>query len=496
MLINNTKLHTMIKRISISIITALLTGAVTLLGYKMFFESAEVTIVKEDSPNSFVRMAVPMPSSGSVDFVEAAEFALPTVVHVKTATKMQQRRPANPLEEFFFGPRPNQPQIQRGTGSGVIVSSDGYIVTNNHVIANASEIEVVLHDGREMPAKVIGTDPSTDLALMKIEQVDLNYAVFANSDAVKVGEWVLALGNPFNLTNTVTHGIISAKGRSINIINRHLQGANTAIEAFIQTDAAVNPGNSGGALVNTRGELVGINTAISSRSGSFEGYSFAIPSNIVKKVMDDIVEFGVVQRAFIGVQISELSQTKARELKLDNRNGVLVNGISKGGAAEDAGIKEDDVIVSIDGKEVRTPAQLQERIGRKRPGDVVAVEVIRSGKSKTFEIILRNEDGTTKAVEKDYISSEVGLGAEFEEIEKEDKIRLKVNGGLRISELRSGKLMREGIPEGFIITHIDRQAITSIDELKSTVDKLQRGQGVMIEGRFPDGRKGFFAFEW
>ncbi len=486
----------MIKRISLSIVTALLTGALTLLGYKMFFESPEVTIINEESPSSFVKMASASPAAIGVDFVEAAEFALPTVVHVKTAVKMQQRRPSNPLEEFFFGPRPNQPQIQRGTGSGVVVSPDGYIVTNNHVIAHASEIEVILHDGSELPAKVIGTDPSTDLALMKIERDDLNYAIFANSDDVRVGEWVLALGNPFNLTNTVTHGIISAKGRSINIINRHLQGANTAIEAFIQTDAAVNPGNSGGALVNTNGELIGINTAISSRSGSFEGYSFAIPSNIVKKVMDDIVEFGVVQRAFIGVQITELSQTKARELKLENRNGILVNGISKGGAAEIAGIKEDDVIVSIDGREVRTPAQLQERIGRKRPGDGVTVEVIRKGKSKTFDLVLRNEDGTTEAVEKDYIASELGLGADFEEIEKDDKVRLKVNGGLRIKELRSGKLMREGIPEGFIITHIDRQAITSLDDLKKTIDSLKRGQGVMIEGRFPDGRKGFFAFEW
>lgn len=483
------------KRISLTLITALLTGVVTLVGYRLFFESPEVTIIQEESPSSFVRLAPNTQANDAVDFVDAAEFALPTVVHVKTATPAP-RRPVNPIEEFFYGPRSPQPQIQRGSGSGVIVSIDGYIVTNNHVIANATEIEVVLHDGKELPAKVVGTDPSTDLALMKIDHDKLTPAIFANSDAVKVGEWVLALGNPFNLTNTVTHGIISAKGRSINIINRHLQGNNTAIEAFIQTDAAVNPGNSGGALVNTRGELVGINTAISSRSGSFEGYSFAIPSNIVKKVMEDIVEFGIVQRAFIGVQISEISQTKARELKLDDRNGVLINGLSKGGAAEKAGIKEEDVIISVDGNVVHSPAQLQERIGRKRPGDSVKVEVVRKGDVKSFEIILRNEEGTTKVVEKDFLASELGLGADFEEIDKNKRAQFKVNGGLRISELRSGKLMREGIPEGFIITHIDRQAVTSIDDLKKTVDKLVRGQGVMIEGRFPDGRKGFFAFEW
>ncbi|MCH8546747.1 MAG: Do family serine endopeptidase [Cryomorphaceae bacterium] len=484
----------MTKRILFSVVTAVITGAVTLIGYKLFFEKPEVTIIKEE-PSSWVRLASGTAVAEGVNFVDAAEFALPTVVHVKTATPTR-RRPMNPIEEFFFGPQPQRPQIQRGTGSGVIVSPDGYIVTNNHVIANAAEIEVVLNDGKELPARVVGTDPSTDLALIKVDYTDLTPAIFANSDAVRVGEWVLALGNPFNLTNTVTHGIISAKGRSINIINRHLQGANTAIEAFIQTDAAVNPGNSGGALVNTRGELIGINTAISSRSGSFEGYSFAIPSNIVKKVMEDIVEFGVVQRAFIGVQIAELSQTKARELKLENRNGVLVTGLSKGGAAEEAGLKEDDVIVSVDGYDVRTPSQLQERIGRKRPGDSVTVEVLRKGKSKQYDLILRNEEGTTDVLEKDVIASELGLGAEFQEIEKDDKERLNVKGGLKITELRSGKLMREGVPEGFIITHVERKPVSTVDELKSILKDLKKGQGVMIEGRYQDGRRGFFAFEW
>ncbi|MCC5916921.1 MAG: Do family serine endopeptidase [Cryomorphaceae bacterium] len=472
------------------VLTALLTGIVTLVGYKYFFEEPQVTIIKEEPLSNVARLTANLPEA-SFDFVGAAEFALPTVVHVKTAIQ-RQRRPMNPLEELFFGPRGHQqPQIQMGTGSGVIVSSDGYIVTNNHVIAEASEIEVVLHDGREMKAQVVGTDPTTDIALIKIDQDKLQPAVFANSDDIRVGEWVLAVGNPFNLTNTVTHGIVSAKGRSINIINEE-----TAIEAFIQTDAAVNPGNSGGALVNTKGELVGINTAISSRSGSFIGYSFAVPTNIVQKVMEDLLEFGVVQRAFMGVHISDLTPAKARELKIENRRGAYVSSVSEGGAAEKAGIKEGDLILEVDGREVTNSSRLREIIGRKRPGDEALVTVVREGKNHNFKMVLRNQDGTTDLVEKDLITSSLGLGATFEPLSKDERKQLNLANGLKIESISSGKLMRAGIPKGFIITRVDRRPVSTVEELTSILGKFEPGQAVLIEGVYPDGRKGYFAFGW
>ncbi len=477
------------KRILTIGFTAILTGALTLWGYKTFFEQPQVTIIQNDSNAPLARMTSNLPSA-AFDFASAAEYALPTVVHVKTEVQAQ-RRPMNPIEEFFFGPRMQQPQIQMGSGSGVVVTSDGYIITNNHVVANASGLEVVLHDGKELRAKLIGADPATDLAIIKVDYEGLQPAVFANSDEIRVGEWVLALGNPFNLTNTVTHGIVSAKGRSINIINDR-----TAIEAFIQTDAAVNPGNSGGALVNIKGELVGINTAISSRSGSFEGYSFAVPSNIVQKVVEDILEYGVVQRAFIGVNITDVTPEKARELKLESRNGAFVAGVAKNGAAADAGIEEEDVIVNVDGRAIRRSSELQEIIGRKRPGDRVAVEVLRKGKKRSFEVILRNQEGTTDAVEKDIISSSSGLGATFEVITKEDKELLGIGWGLKIKELRTGKLSRLNIPEGFVITHVNRRPVKSVEELNTILSVLKPGEGVMIEGMFPNGRPGYFAFGW
>lgn len=469
--------------------TAILTGVLTLWGYKTFFEQPQVTIIQQDSNASLARMTSNLPGA-AFDFVSAAEFALPTVVHVKTEVQAQ-RRPMNPIEEFFFGPRMQQPQIQMGTGSGVVVTSDGYIITNNHVVANASGIEVVLHDGKELRAKIVGVDPATDLALIKVDYDNLQPAVFANSDEISVGEWVLALGNPFNLTNTVTHGIVSAKGRSINIINDR-----TAIEAFIQTDAAVNPGNSGGALVNVKGELVGINTAISSRSGSFEGYSFAVPSNIVQKILEDILEFGVVQRAFIGVNISDISPEKVRELKLENRNGAFVAGLAPNGAAAEAGIEEGDVIVSVDGRIIRRSSELQESIGRKRPGDKVKIEVIRKGKKQNFEVILRNQEGTTDVVEKDMIASTAGLGASFEPITNDERRELGINGGLKVTEVRQGKLARANVPKDFIITHVNRRPVKSVEDLNQILGSLKSGDGVMIEGLFPNGRPGYFAFGW
>lgn len=314
----------------------------------------------------------------------------------------------------IFGLRGNQqPQIARGFGSGVILSDDGYIVTNNHVIEEAQNIKVILNDKREFDARLIGTDPSTDIALLKIDTEGLPFLTYGNSDELKLGEWVLAVGNPFNLTSTVTAGIVSARARNIGINTDQM-----AIESFIQTDAAVNPGNSGGALVNQSGKLVGINSAIASRTGSYAGYSFAVPVSIVKKVVDDLKEFGEVQRALLGVNIQDVNQEIAEDLNLSTVNGVYVAGVTENGAARDAGIREEDVIISVQGDQVRTSAELQEKISQFRPGDDVKVGVLRDGERKQFTVTLRNKHGDTQIV-RDRSSY---LGADFEEVSNSEKV--------------------------------------------------------------------------
>ncbi len=339
------------KNIAKVLLVSVLGGVITLSLYKVFFEKPLIQTIAQDqisnnpvqqtSSRSFLPLA-------ETSFTAAAEKTVNSVVHVKTAVKSRVIPNSSPFG-YFFG-RPNRSpggKIQMGSGSGVIVSKDGYIVTNNHVIDGAQEISITLNDGKEFTASLIGKDPTTDIALLKIDGDGLPFLAFSNSDDVKLGEWVLAVGNPFNLTSTVTAGIISAKSRSIGIIEER-----SAIEAFLQTDAAVNPGNSGGALVNTKGGLIGINSAISTHTGSFEGYSFAVPSNIVKKVVEDLLEFGTVQRAFIGVNISDITAQIAERLDLKETVGVYVGGVTEAGAAEVAGIKTGDVIVSIDNKKV------------------------------------------------------------------------------------------------------------------------------------------------
>ncbi len=466
---------------------SLLGGFMSLFIYKTFFEKPEVRIIKEEG-SPYIQLAS-RAAPGEADFVKAAESSLNTVVHVKTSATV--RRGLNPFEELFFG-RGMQapPQIARGSGSGVIISNDGYIVTNNHVIANAEDIQVVLFDNRELSAKVIGTDPTTDIALLKIETDDLQSAIFANSDEIKVGEWVLAVGNPFNLTNTVTAGIVSAKGRSINILS---STDRTAIEAFIQTDAAVNPGNSGGALVNTRGELVGINTAISSRTGSFEGYSFAVPSNIVRKVVEDLMQFGTVQRAFIGVNITDLTPALVKELGIKLNAGVYVSELSEGGAAKEAGLEKGDVIVSVEGKKVNRSSELQEIIGRKRPGDKVSVTVVRNNKEKDYQMVLRNIEGNTDLVKAER-NSVVILGANFNELSSEDKKKYGLTYGIIVTELGNGKLSKASVPKGFIITAANNRPIRTVKDLDNLVKELKTGEGLLIQGYRPDGRADYFGF--
>lgn len=318
-----------------------------------------------------------------VDFTQAAERSVEAVVHVKTKYYRQQQY-VDPFYQFFFGrPQQSQQPSAMASGSGVILSNDGYIVTNNHVIEDANEIEVVLNDKRTFTAKLIGTDPNTDLALLKIEATALPTIEIGNSDDLRVGEWVLAVGNPFNLTSTVTAGIVSAKARSINILNSDMK-----IESFIQTDAAVNPGNSGGALVNTQGQLVGINTAIASQTGSYAGYAFAIPTAIMQKVVADLRQFGTVQRALLGIRMLDITQQVKDQLSLESMEGVYVGEVISGSAADKAGMKAGDVIVQVDGRPINASSQLQEQIGRKNPGDQITILVRRGQRSLTLQVTL------------------------------------------------------------------------------------------------------------
>lgn len=426
----------------------------------------------------------------SVDFTKAASLSVPAVVHIKT----QFMRKSNYDEFFspffdFFG----QQRLQReypvtGAGSGVIIRSDGYIITNNHVIQSAEQIFVTLDDKREYEAKLIGSDPNTDLALIKIEANELPFLVFGDSDDLKVGEWVLAVGNPFNLTSTVTAGIVSAKARNINIL-----GSRNSIESFIQTDAVVNRGNSGGALVNTNGELVGINTAIASGTGYFTGYSFAIPSKIARKVAEDIIGFGVVQRAFIGVSAVEVTAQLARELKLDQVKGLYVAQVEPHSGASVAGVQVGDIILSINGKETNSSGRLLEIVAEHRPGDKVNLNVLRKNKERSLTVTLKSIEGTTEIVKNEVSSSMEILGARFQNAKTEDLKKLNLSSGIQIVRLQQGKLQQAGIREGFIITAIDNVSVRTVKDVYTALSN-KMGAAVLIEGVYPNGIKSFYGF--
>ncbi len=424
-------------------------------------------------------------SSGNIDFIAAAEASVHSVVHVMTKS-MKDQAYYNPLYDFFFGEGYQLRQTPvTSSGSGVIISKDGYIVTNNHVIENAEEVYITLNDKRNFKASLVGADPTTDIALLKIEQEDLPFLSFGNSDHIRVGEWVLAVGNPFNLNSTVTAGIVSAKARNINILSKKF-----AIESFIQTDAAVNPGNSGGALVNTSGELIGINTAIASRTGSFVGYSFAVPVNIVKKIVADMIEFGEVQRAYLGVSIQDIDDAKAKELELDEIKGVYIAGISELGAAGEAGIEEGDIILFIGQNPVNSSSELQEQLSKYRPGDEIDVTIDRRGNIRNFHLILKNIRGNT-----DIIQSNQGeiFGASLEKLPTAEARKLRLSqGGVKITSLDKGKFSEAGIQEGFIITSINNQRISGVDEVISILSNLTGG--VFVEGIYPNGRVAYYAF--
>ena len=405
------------------------------------------------------------------------------------------RQFSSPFDDFFGfgdpfgGGRRQQPQVQEASGSGVIISADGYIVTNNHVVAEAEEVSVMLNDKREFKAKVISTDPSSDLAVIQIKAHNLPFLTFGDSDALRVGEWVLAVGNPFNLESTVTAGIVSAKGRQ-NIIDRDSEASANPLESFIQTDAAVNPGNSGGALVNLKGELVGINTAIYSKTGQFAGYSFAVPVSIVKKVSGDLIKYGNVQRGFLGVSISDVNSKLAEEKDLKTNTGVYVNGFSENSAAKDAGIKINDVIVKIDGNEIKTLAKLMELVGSKRPGEKVNVTVNRDGQNKEFAVTLKNKDGNTSIVKGDTGESYKSdfLGAKFGNLSSSDKEKFNITSGVKVIEvLEDGRLEMYGLNKGSIITKINDKPVNSP---KEAIELLEaRKSRIKLEGIDIDGSK-------
>ncbi|WP_071144968.1 Do family serine endopeptidase [Bacteroides ihuae] len=453
----------------------------------------------EQNPNT--RMAAyDAINAQPVDLTVAAENSIHAVVHIKSTqlSKTANVQQAPDFFDFFFGDgargqRPMQAQPRVGYGSGVIISKDGYIVTNNHVIDGADEISVKLNDNREFKGRIIGADAASDLALIKIEGNDFPTMQVGNSDALKVGEWVLAVGNPFNLTSTVTAGIVSAKARSLGV---YTQG----VESFIQTDAAINQGNSGGALVNTKGELVGINAVLSSPTGSYTGYGFAIPTSIMTKVVADLKQFGTVQRALLGIkggsisddQLSTEAMKKAKELGVVD--GVLVAEVIEGGSAAGAGIKVDDVIIGIDGRKVKNMADLQGELAKHRPGDKVSVKLIREKKEKSIEVTLKNEQGTTKVVKTAGMDI---LGAAFKEVSSDLKKQLNLGYGLQVTGVSSGKMSDAGIRKGFIILKANGQTMNTVNDLEEVFKAASKSpeQVLFFTGMFPSGKRANYAVD-
>lgn len=440
-------------------------------------------------------------ADGYPDFTKAAENSIHAVVHIKSTVKQQGNRSGgtprmvDPFEYFFgFGDRgtPAQPRESVGYGSGVIISKDGYIITNNHVIDKASDIEVTMNDNSKYPAKLIGTDPTTDIALLKIEGKDLPLIPFGNSDELKVGEWVVAIGNPFNLTSTVTAGIVSAKGRS-NI------GAG-GIQSFIQTDAAINRGNSGGALVNTAGLLVGINTAIYSQTGDFAGYGFAVPISIAQKVVADIKEYGAVQRAVLGVVITDVANAKEalpdKTKNITTKDGAYISEFAERSPAKEAGVEEGDVITAINGVRVRNVGELQDQVNRYRPGDKVKVTLQRGNSEKLIDVTLKNSEGNTSIVKKtDGLAS---VGAAFKELSNENKRKFGVSYGVEVAGVdNDGKFKKAGIEKGFIIMKINNQPISTSDDAESIIEAVSASQdkGLFISGFYPNGRTKYYAID-
>ncbi|MCB9251364.1 MAG: Do family serine endopeptidase [Flavobacteriales bacterium] len=481
-----------IKKILIVFFIAFAGGLAALSIHQYFKKESHHSI--SEIQQAYATSGLAVNSIPDINFVEVAGKSVHTVVHIKTtfgnktAEKQKDIDPNNfdPFDFFREHPMPYGPS--QASGSGVILTPDGYIATNNHVVENASKVEVILNDKRSYIAEIIGTDPETDLALLKIEESELPFLVFGNSDNIKVGEWVIAVGNPMNLTSTVTAGIISAKGRNINLLR---QNSEYAIENFIQTDAAVNPGNSGGALVNVSGELIGINTAIASQTGSYTGYSFAIPVNIVKKILDDLKKYGEVKRAILGVRIQDITAELAESENIKEMKGVFVPDVMDGSAADKGGIKKGDIILKINEVEVNSSSNLQEQISKYYPGEKIKVTINRKGSTKVLDITLLSKEGKSEISKTSVAESKASLGATFVNLTKEDKEKYKVSNGVKIKKLGKSPLKDKGIPEGFIITSINKKPVYTISDAKSILDDAKGS--VLIDGVMPDGSKDAFA---
>jgi serine protease Do len=465
-----------------SLAMALLGATIALFAYTKIIDKSPVISSNDSSgvetQNAKVFLTSLQMQDKQIDFTYAAEQTVHGVVHVHTRSMMGAQA-ENPIMEWFYGDRYSKPREVSGYGSGVIISDDGYIITNNHVIDNAESVEVILNDKRTFTAKVTGRDPSTDIALLKINAENLPYIKYGNSDELKLGEWVLAVGNPFDLTSTVTAGIVSAKGRNLNILEGDYR-----IESFIQTDAALNMGNSGGALVNTRGLLVGITSAILSPSGAYAGNSFAIPVTIVEKVIADLKEFGEVQRAIIGVNIRNILPDDVDKQDLSNRNGVLITNIIEGGSAEVAKMKENDVIIKFDNVSVNTVPELQEQVGKHRPGDKATMTYLRNGKESTVSLVLKNVEGNTNIV-KTAAGSELLFGAKLVTIGSSDKKSYNIESGVKVLELRDGKFRDIGMSKGYIITSINGKKVKQPSDIKQFTNEESFLKS--IGGIQPDG---------
>ena len=464
--------------LSMICLTTSFLGAYT---YKTFFDSP-------DSQLSYAANSTPYRQVNSTDlqnvesgFITASKSSTSSVVFIKTESQQYQ---SSGFWGFGFDPFGRIGKVA-STGSGVIMSEDGYIITNQHVIANAEKIQVVLSDSKKTyDAKLIGTDPSSDLALLKVEANGLTPILFANSDEVEIGQWVLAVGNPFNLTSTVTAGIVSAKGRNINIVDNQFP-----IESFIQTDAAINPGNSGGALVNLRGELIGVNTAIASKTGSYVGYGFAIPSNIVAKTIDDIKNYGEVQRGFLGIEVVDIDGDISE--KLGGKNGVLVKRITGTNTAAEGKLEVGDLIIRIDGKLIDSKATYDERIAYLRPGDIAKLEIVRENEAKSFNIALVNKEGNTKLLKKVSVISET-LGGEFELISKLERDSYRIPNGIKVSNVSTGKLRQMGIDNGFIFVKVNGKPSNDVYDLIQLLETV-KGQ-VRVEGVTSNGTSQYLSF--
>jgi len=482
-------------------------GTFRYLNYRSNYSSTDVFNYGQEFGQESIHLAS-LTEGGFPDFTKAAESSVHAVVHIKSTVKatgggQRQRQMIDPFE-FFFGDRGGgggnydyTPRPSVGFGSGVIISKDGYIITNNHVIDKATEIEVTTNDNRKFTAKLVGTDPTTDIALLKIEGNDFAYIPFGNSDNLKVGEWVLAVGNPFNLTSTVTAGIVSAKGRGGIGAG---QGGDMTIQSFIQTDAAINRGNSGGALVNIDGQLVGINTAIYSQTGDFAGYGFAVPISIAAKVVADIKEFGTVQRAVLGVLISDVSAAKdskdekTKDIKVNE--GAYVGGFADRSPAKEAGVEEGDVIVAVNNTKIRNVGELQDQINRYRPGDKVELTVSRKNADKKITVVLKNSSGNTSVVKK--TDGLAIIGAAFKDLTNEQKRQYGINSGVEVAGVdNGGRFNKEGITKGFIILKINNQPVSSAEEVENIIQTVGKSQdkGLFISGFYPNGRTKYYAID-